>query len=300
MRPTIATMDAIKAHGTANDFVVFLDPDDQLALPATLVRALADRRRGVGADGVIRIGGGRAGADVFMDYRNADGSIVEMCGNGVRVVAKLALDHGLLPSDRDEVVVDTRAGHRSVRISGRDDDGRVAEVEVDMGPPSLDPAVVPFATDEPEAPRHHLVVDGHEVGFSVVSMGNPHAVIIVEDVDAAPVRRVGPLLEHHDRFPEGVNVGFVEPIDQQRVRLRVWERGVGETAACGTGACAAVAALQRLGLVDGTVAVELPGGTLSIGPSPHGSILMRGPAEEVARFTLDDAWLAAHGDGSTT
>jgi diaminopimelate epimerase len=287
-------MEFTLAHGTANDFVLLEDLDDQLELPATLVRALADRRRGLGADGVIRIGAGGDDADVVMDYRNADGTIVEMCGNGVRVVAKHVLDHRLVsPAEPDVVRVGTPSGVKSVRVVERHPDGRVATVAVDMGPPILDPARVPFATDHPEELRHHLEVDGRSVALSVVSMGNPHGVTLVDDVDAAPVRTLGPRLERDGRFPAGANISFAQVVSSDRVRLRVWERGVGETAACGTGACATVVALQRLGLADAAVAVDLPGGRLHIEHDGNGSVIMTGPAVEVARGRLDDAWLAA-------
>lgn len=287
-------MDFTLAHGTANDFVLLTDLDDRLELPATLVRALADRRRGLGADGVIRIGGGTGDADVFMDYRNADGGVVEMCGNGVRVVAKHVVDHGLVTAGSDGVVrIGTRAGVKPVRLVDRHPDGRVATVEVDMGPPILETEDVPFVADDPTALRHHLELDGEVVGFSVVSMGNPHAVLIVDDVDAAAVQRLGPRLERDPRFPSGVNVGFAELRGDDHLRLRVWERGVGETAACGTGACAAAVALQRLGLLGGRVEVDLPGGTLGIEHIDGGTVTMTGPAVEVAQGTLDESWLAA-------
>jgi diaminopimelate epimerase len=289
-------MEFTKAHGTANDFVVLVDPHDRLDLPAELVRALCDRRRGLGADGVLRLGRPAEG-DVFMDYRNADGSVVEMCGNGVRVVAKHAVDHGLAtPTGDGTVVVDTRSGPKPVRVVARHDDGTVAEVEVDMGPPLLEPAQVPF-----EAPfgiddgtlTYPLVVDGQVLDLAVVSMGNPHAILEVDDVASAPVATLGPRLETHAAFPAKTNVEFVEPVGQDEVRLRVWERGVGETAACGTGACATVVALQRLGQVGEEVAVRLPGGTLLVRWRPGGSVFMTGPAVEVGHGTLDDAWLAA-------
>ena len=294
LAPYAVTMEFTLAHGTANDFVVLTDLDDQLELSAALVRALADRRRGLGGDGVIRIGSGREGAEVFMDYRNGDGSVVEMCGNGVRVVAKLVTDHHLVVPDADGVVrIGTRAGVKPVRIVGRHPDGTVATVAVDMGPPVLEPAAVPFAAVDASALRHHLEVDGEVVGFSVVSMGNPHAVLIVDDVDAAEVHRLGPRLERDASFPHGVNVGFAEVAAADHLRLRVWERGVGETAACGTGACAAVVALQRLDLLGAAVAVDLPGGRLEIEHTAGGTVTMTGPAVEVARGTLDASWLDA-------
>ncbi len=291
-------MDVIKAHGTGNDFVVLPDVDDRLEVSADLVRALTDRHAGIGGDGVIRLGGPPADqpdADVFMDYRNADGGVVQMCGNGIRVTAKLAVDHGLVSvRDGDVVRVATRSGTKPVVVH-RGADGAVGEVTVDMGPPVLTPAEVPFVTDHQDALRHDLDVAGEVVTISVVSMGNPHAVTVVDDVDAAPVTTLGPAIEHHRRFPEGVNAGFVEVLDRGTVRLRVWERGVGETQACGSGACAAVVALQRLGLVDGTVTVHVRGGTLTITHEDGGPVTMRGPATEVASVHLTDDWLTAAG-----
>jgi diaminopimelate epimerase len=310
-------MDVTKAHGAANDFVVVTDLADRTEVSADLVRALTDRRRGVGGDGVIRIGGAPADqpdADVFMDYRNADGSIGEMCGNGVRVTAKLAVDRHLIEPAADGVVrIATRAGTKPVVVHVGSD-GCVDEVTVDMGAPILDPGLVPFdlAGGDADAVTHQLDVPAspgvagdpdrpaQAVEVAVVSMGNPHAVLRVDDVDAAPVTTLGPRIETHDRFPAKANVGFAEVVDRDTIRLRVWERGVGETAACGTGACAAVVALQRQGVVGDRVAVQLPGGTLTIThPADHldgaagTTVTMRGPAVEVARIHLTDDWLRA-------
>ncbi len=287
-------MEFTKAHGTANDFVVLTDLDDRVELSDVLVRALADRRRGVGGDGVIRIGPGGDEADVFMDYRNADGSIGEMCGNGVRVVAKHVVDHGLVsPASDGTVRVGTRAGSKPVRVATRHADGTVASVTVDMGPPLLAPADVPFVTDDPDALRHPVTLGDELIHLGVVSMGNPHGVLVVDDVDVAPVTTLGPRLERDGRFPQGANIGFAQPLDAGAIRLRVWERGVGETAACGTGACAAVVALQRLALVGDEVAVRLPGGTLTVHHTAGATVLMTGPATEVARGVVDAAWLEA-------
>jgi diaminopimelate epimerase len=287
-------MEFTKAHGTANDFVVFADLEDRLELSAELVRALCDRRRGIGADGVIRIGGPSSDGAVFMDYRNADGSIVEMCGNGVRVVAKHVVDHDLArPAEDGTVAIGTRAGPRPVRIAARHDDGTVAEVEVDMGPPALVPAEVPFEADDPTADLHQVEVDGEVVDLAVVSMGNPHGVLTVDDVGTAPVTTLGPRLETHRRFPQKANIGFAQVVSGSELRLRVWERGVGETAACGTGACAAAVALRQQGRVGDEVAVHLPGGTLHIRHDAGGHVMMTGAAVEVAHGVLDDAWLTA-------
>ncbi len=269
-------MDYFKAHGTGNDFVVFADLDDSLDLTPSLVRGLCNRRLGVGADGVLRIGASELG-DVFMDYRNADGSIVEMCGNGVRVVAKHVIDHGIV--EGTTVKVDTLDGTKSVEVQ-LDDEGRVFEATVDMGMPVIEKTEV-------------VVVDDEWVELVAVGIGNPHAVIRVPDVDNAGVRQLGRRLERHERFPEGVNVEFVQVINSAEVRLRVWERGIGETASCGTGACATQAALHRLGQVGDDVLVHLPGGDLRVQwAGDRRGVRMTGAAVEVSRGTLDPTWVA--------
>lgn len=303
-------MDFTLAHGTANDFVVIADLAGDHVISADLARALCDRRRGPGGDGVLRLGPSSADADVLMDHRNADGTTAKMCGNGVRVVAKHMLDHGLLSpghaGDRDVVRVETRSGIKVVRVVSRHPDGTVAGVAVDMGPPAFAPLEVPFITDDPEPLKHTLHLDDpglsaawgkDAIELVAVSMGNPHAVVLVDAVAEAPVAELGPWVATHPRFPEGANAGFVEVVARDTVRLRVHERGVGETHACGTGACAAVVALQRQGLVDAEVAVHLPGGTLVVAHVAGGSVIMTGPAVEVAHGVLDTAWLAAVAPG---
>ncbi len=289
-------MDYTLAHGTANDFVVLADLDDRQPLSADLARALCDRRRGLGADGVLRLGPGEGEAQVFMDHRNADGSTAEMCGNGVRVVAKHVVDHGLVAPDDDGVLrIGTRGGVKPVTVH-LDPQGLVDEVAVDMGLPILAPADVPFEADQEQALLHRIELDDTTIELSVVSMGNPHGVLTVDDVSRAPVGSLGPRLETHRRFPAKANIGFAEVVDRAQIRLRVWERGVGETAACGTGACAAVVVLQRQDLLDTDVAVRLPGGTLRIHHDAGGTVTMTGPAVEVASGRLDPHWLAAATD----
>lgn len=301
-------MDVTLAHGTGNDFVVLPDLDDAIELSSGLARALCDRRRGPGGDGVLRLGASRTDdADVFMDHRNADGSTARMCGNGVRVVAKHLLDHGLLDprrrGDRPDVVrVATRSGVKDVTVVERHGDGTVAAVAVDMGRPRFAPRDVPFDAVDPDATVHAVPVDDPAVAvalgkdvveFAVVSMGNPHAVLLVGDAAGAAVDTIGRWLETHPRFPEHANIGFAQVVGRGALHLRVWERGVGETAACGTGACAAVVALQRQGLVDRDVAVTLPGGTLQVAHVPGRTVTMVGPAVEIAHGRLDPAWLDA-------
>jgi diaminopimelate epimerase len=265
----------VKAHGTGNDFVVVEDLADRYRVTPELVRAVCDRHFGIGADGLIRIAPGDA-APYFMDYRNADGSLAEMCGNGVRVVGKYLGDRGYVGSELD---LETRAGVKHLELHA-DDRGGVDRVTVDMGPPVLE--------DE----DRKLEVDGRAVTATCVSMGNPHAVLFVDDVDAAPVPTLGPALERHPAFPEGTNVEFVQVVDDGVVRQRTWERGVGETLACGTGACAVAVASQARGLAGRPLRVELRGGFLELDWTPGGGVRMTGPAREVAHGTIAPDLLA--------
>jgi diaminopimelate epimerase len=283
-------VDVIRAQGTGNDFVVLVDPDGSRRLSAALTVALCDRRTGVGADGAIRVAP-TADGGVVMDHRNADGSTAAMCGNGARVTALVALRSGLVHADADVVDVRSRSGPRPVAVRRGPDGGPVA-FRVAMGPAAREPVKVPFdptfgRTDL--GGRWHL--DDVPVAFDVVGMGNPHAVVTVEDVAGAPLAEVGGDLQAHPAFPEGVNVGMAAVRGRDRIALRVLERGVGETAACGTGACAAVASLHARGLVGDRVAVDLPGGTLWIEVGPEGLVL-EGPAEVVGTVRLDERWLA--------
>ncbi len=275
----------VKSHGSANDFVVVEDLDGVLDLPAEVLAGLCDRHRGVGADGTIRVTTGDA-APVFMDYRNADGSVAEMCGNGIRCLAKYCFDRGLLVGT--EAKIETRAGVRHVSVA-RGLDGRVCEVTVDMGPPVFTPAEVPVRAVGERALAHAVTVDGDVHTVAAVGMGNPHAVLVVDDPAASPVPTLGPRIETHGDFPHGTNVEFVAVRGPRELDMRVWERGVGETLACGTGACAAAVALAELGLTERAVDVRLPGGTLHI--DYRDTVLMTGPAVEVFEATVDLAQL---------
>lgn len=290
-------MTILTAHGAGNTFVVLVDHDGTRRLSEELARSLCDAAGpfpfdGRGVDGAIRIAPTSDGrGDVVMDHRNADGSLAEMCGNGVRVVARVALEHGLVPADQDAVTVVSLAGPRPVRIA-RDADGRFLSAAVSMGRPVREPEAVGFEaawarTDMGR--RWHL--DDVPVGFEVVSMGNPHAVVAVDDIEDAPVESTGRDLQSHPAFTDGVNVGFVKVEDPATVRLRVLERGVGETAACGTGACAAVATLRERGLVDAEVAVHLPGGVLTV-RDLDGVLELEGPAEITEVVAVDDPRLS--------
>jgi diaminopimelate epimerase len=260
-----------KMHGAGNDVIVFDAPRDGSLPTAEQWRALSDRHKGIGFDQAMVIEAPRrAGTQAFYRIFNADGGEVEQCGNGVRCVASFLLRRG--DAKNGEILLDSPAGLIRARIH---DPGLVS---VDMGPPNFDPKSLPFEASA-EAHVYPLAVAGTEVEIGAVSMGNPHAVLTVSSVASAPVDRLGPAIERHPRFPRRVNVGFMEIIDKSRIRLRVYERGAGETLACGTGACAAVAVGRRHGRLDATVAVDLPGGTLEItwnGPGEH--IWMKGPA----------------------
>jgi diaminopimelate epimerase len=298
MARTLAPMTILTAHGAGNTFVVLLDPEGSRSLSEGLARALCDASGpfasdGRGVDGAIRVAPAPDGTgDVVMDHRNADGSLAAMCGNGVRVVARVALEHGFVPTDRSEVTVLSLAGPRPVRIVRGDDGGFVAAA-VSMGAPDRDPAAVGFASGWARTDmgkRWHL--DDVPVGFDVVSMGNPHAVVAVDDIDGAPLESLGRDLQSHPAFADGVNVGFVHVASTSHVRLRVLERGVGETAACGTGACAAVATLRDRGLVDEEVAVHLPGGVLTV-RDRAGVLELEGPAVVTGVHALDGRLAAA-------
>ncbi|MGH8895838.1 MAG: diaminopimelate epimerase [Egibacteraceae bacterium] len=285
----------VKAHGAGNDFVVLPDLEDRVVLTPSLVRALCCAHTGVGADGVVRIGPPRWGhqGDVFMDYWNADGSVAQMCGNGVRCVAKYVADRGIVRGD--EVRVSTRAGVRPVTITGRWPDGTVASAQVDMGAPTLTGQiqvdVSPARLRVPQLPGHQTVtLERVVVTVTTLSMGNPHAVLLVNDVATAPVAAWGPTIEHDDAFPNGTNVEFIAVPARDLVVGRIWERGVGETLASGTGASAMAVAAHALGLADRRVRVDLPGGSLEADWT-SGSVLVTGPAVEVASGELSPAWL---------
>lgn len=284
-----------KMQGAGNDFVVLDETRQRLGLTTAQYRQLADRHFGVGADQILSVRPSPApGIDFEYVIHNADGGEVEQCGNGARCFARFVADKGLARGDR--IRVQTLSGVIEPRLGV---DGRVT---VDMGPPEFEMALVPFddagLDPQPDGGWHkwHLALgtqpDAPIVAVAVLSMGNPHAVQEVADVDAAPVREQGPRIEHHPRFPNRVNAGFLQVVDRGRIRLRVWERGAGETLACGTGACAAVVAGIRLGRLDRRVDVETRGGLLTIewdgGNAP---VLMTGPAVTVfeGEIELQDA-----------
>ncbi|HQR04804.1 MAG: diaminopimelate epimerase [Proteobacteria bacterium] len=269
-----------KMHGLGNDFIV-LDAIRQNFVPTPAqARFLADRHFGVGCDQLLIVEKPvQPGVDFRYRIFNADGGEVEQCGNGARCFARFVADKGL--SGAREIRVETRSGIIAPRL---EDDGQVT---VNMGVPRFEPAQIPFIADA-DAVVHTLVAGGREMAVSVVSMGNPHAVQVVHGVDAAPVADEGPVIESHPRFPRRVNAGFMEVTDRHAIRLRVFERGSGETLACGTGACAAVVAGIRRGLLDSPVRVGTRGGHLSIAwAGPGEPVWMTGPAVTVFEAEIE-------------
>lgn len=244
-----------KYHGIGNDFVLIADPQDELKLSPEFVRRVCDRRFGVGGDGVIRVAPSED-ADFFMDYVNSDGSIGEMCGNGIRCLAVFARAEGL--TDKTKLRVSTRAGLRTLEVLG---DGRV---RADMGPPVFHPAAIPVKWDGDDALKAAFEVENDTVQAACVGMGNPHAVLYVENVEAPRLMTLGPILETHDAFPNGTNVEYAHVESPDRIRMRVWERGSGETLACGTGACAVGVVSRVLKDTYETVTIALPGGELEV------------------------------------
>lgn len=263
-----------KMHGLGNDFVVFDAVRQRVELTPEQVRAIADRNFGVGCDQLLLVQQAEhAGSDFRYRIYNADGGEVEQCGNGARCFAKFVRERGL--SDKRALRVETNAGVIGLTVEG---DGQVT---VDMGAPRFVPADIPFFAER-EQTVYALEVDGATVEIGAVSMGNPHAVIQVDDVGAAPVTALGAKIERHSRFPKRVNVGFMQRVSADHIRLRVFERGVGETRACGTGACAAVAVGRKRGILGDRVRADLPGGVLTIHwPGGAAPMLMTGPAVTV-------------------
>lgn len=261
-----------KMHGIGNDFVIVDWRDDAGRVPnAARIASLADRHTGIGFDQLISIEPARDPSCAwYYGIWNADGSPSGQCGNGVRCVAAWLYRDGMIELNTD-VRLESPSGPVTVRVLD------AARVVVDMGEPDFEPASIPL--DRPAHATHTVRLDGEDVSFGAVSMGNPHAVVLVDDTSDARVDRLGPLLTSHEMFPQGANVGFAQRLGPDRLRLRVHERGSGWTRACGTGACAAAAVVQALGLAAPVVEVELPGGTLTIEwHGPGQTLWMTGPA----------------------
>jgi diaminopimelate epimerase len=274
------TVPFTKMHGTGNDFVVFDAIRHRIDLTPEKIRRLADRHFGVGCDQILVVERPtRSDADFRYRIFNADGEEVEQCGNGARCFARFVRDQGL--TDKDKITVETLGGLIRPRLES---DGQVT---VNMGAPRFEPREVPF--DAPaRQPNYDLEVGGRTLTVGVVSMGNPHAVHVVTDVETAAVATDGPLIERHARFPRRANAGFMQILDRNHIRLRVYERGAGETLACGTGACAAAVFGRQSGLLDATVEVMLRGGSLRVAWAGEGEpVYMTGPAQTVFQGTID-------------
>jgi diaminopimelate epimerase len=274
-------LDFTKMHGVGNDFVVFDAPADRTILEPARLRALADRRTGIGFDQALVLEAPRR-EDTAVFYRifNADGAEAEQCGNGARCIAALLERRGL--TRNGAITLDSPGGVVRARIDprrGTNAGSAAALVSVEMGVPRFDPAALPFLAAT-EADSYPLEVAGRTLAIGAVSIGNPHAVLLVDSVEDAPVAMLGPQIERHSAFPKRVNAGFVEVVTRNEVRLRVYERGAGETLACGTGACAAVAVGRRRGLLDEEVHVLVRGGELRVNwTGPGEPVWLTGSAE---------------------
>ena len=267
----------LKMHGLGNDFVVFDARDHAVAISPAQTKGVADRRFGIGCDTVVIIGPGGADTDASLRFLNADGGEVESCGNATRCIARLLMDERGLPRVR----LATRGGLLTCTAAGK------ALVETDMGPARVDWQEIPMA-EQRDTLNFELPLEGQKIPASAVSVGNPHCVIFVPDADKAPVAALGPRIETHPLFPKKVNAEFVSVISPQKLRMRVWERGVGITLACGTGACAAAVAAVRRGLAGRKVEVVLDGGSLQIEwRESDGHVIMTGPTALVYRGQVD-------------
>ena len=262
-----------KMQGLGNDFVVIDAIRQSVSLTREQIRFIADRHFGIGCDQILLVERANGDADFFYRIYNADGGEVEQCGNGARCFVRYVHDQGL--THKKQLSVETHSGLITLALQEN------GEVTVNMGVPQFDPSAIPFVAEQ-RALLYPLHVDGVAVSISALSMGNPHAVRVVDDVDAAPVSSEGASIEAHTRFPKRVNVGYMQVVDRHQIRLRVFERGAGETLACGTGACAAAVAGIQQGLVDTPVQVETRGGSLIIDwAGEQTPVLMTGPAVTV-------------------
>ena len=272
-----------KMQGIGNDYVYVNCLQETIENPSELAKKISDRHYGVGSDGLIMITPSDK-SDFEMEMYNADGSRGEMCGNGIRCVAKYVYDYGL--TDKTSISVETLAGIKYLDLTV--EDGKVVLVKVDMGKPMLRPEEVPVVSEKEEVIDEPITVDGQEYRMTCVSMGNPHAVVFIDqDVKEFPLETVGVKFENHERFPKRVNTEFVNVLDRHTAQMRVWERGSGETLACGTGACAVAVACALNGLTEDEVTVKLLGGDLQIKwDREKNTVYMTGPAEVV----FDGEW----------
>jgi diaminopimelate epimerase len=266
-----------KMHGLGNDYVYINDTKNIIANASELAKRISDRHFGVGSDGLILIKASDK-ADFFMDMYNSDGSRGKMCGNGIRCVGKYVYDYGL--TDKKRLEIETLSGIRTLELTI--ENGKVSLVTVDMGSPIFDPKEIPLKSDKDIFINEAIFVEDKEYKITCLSMGNPHGVVFVENTDEFPVKEIGPLFENHPIFPDRVNTEFVELISRNHIKMRVWERGSGETLACGTGACAAAVASILNGYTDYELKVSLLGGDLHIRYDRDANLVyMTGPAVTV-------------------
>ena len=272
-----------KMHGLGNDYVYVNCFEEKIDNPPAVARFVSDRHFGIGSDGLIMINPSKT-ADFEMEMYNADGSRGEMCGNGIRCVAKYVYDYGL--TDKTQISVETLGGIKYLDLTV--EDGKVSLVKVDMGKPELKADLIPIISEREQVIDEPIEVDGKEYHMTGVSMGNPHAVIYVDDVKGLDLEKIGPKFENHERFPKRINTEFVHCIDRQTVEMRVWERGSGETLACGTGACAVAVSSILNNLTDTQVTVKLLGGDLQIEwDREKDRVFMTGPATVVFDGVID-------------
>lgn len=272
-----------KMHGCGNDYIYVNCLEETVPNPSKVAQVLSDRHFGIGSDGLILIKPSDI-ADFQMEMYNADGSESAMCGNGVRCIAKYVYDYGL--TEKTKIELETKAGIKYLDL--KIEDGKVAMVTVDMGSPVLEGKKVPVALDKEKVVAEPITVGDKEYEFTAVSMGNPHAVMFVDSTEAIEIEEIGPLFEFHPMFPERVNAEFIEILDRKRINMRVWERGTGETLACGTGACASVVACVLNGLTDNEVFVHLLGGDLLVKyDQKQNKVFMTGPATTVFDGEVD-------------
>lgn len=273
-----------KMHGAGNDYVYVNCLEEKVDDPYTLARKVSDRHFGIGSDGLILIRPSECG-DFMMDMYNVDGTRGLMCGNAIRCVGKYVYDNGM--TDKKELAIESASGLRYLSLM-TGEDGKVEKVRVDMRSPILEASKIPVICDKKEAINEPITVDGKEYRFTGVSMGNPHAVVVLDDVDSFPLSTLGPKFEVHEKFPDRANVEFITVLDPKTIRMRVWERGSGITLACGTGACASTVAAILGGLTEDEVTVKLDGGELLIKWDRDENIVyMTGPAVKVFEGEID-------------
>ncbi|WP_302669067.1 diaminopimelate epimerase [Eubacterium sp. AF15-50] len=276
-------MEFVKMEGCGNDYVYVNGFNTKIDNPNELSKIVSDRHFGIGSDGLIVINPSEV-ADFKMSMYNADGSEGKMCGNGIRCVAKYVYDYKMI--DKEVITVETLAGIKTLKLNV--ENGKVKTVRVNMGSPIINAKDVPVISDKEKVINEPVVIDGKEYGITCVSMGNPHAITFVDDTDSLKIEKIGPGFEKNEIFPDRVNTDFIQIIDRKTIKMRVWERGSGETLACGTGACASVVACVLNNLTDNKVTVKLLGGDLEIKyDTDENTVYMTGPARIAFTGNID-------------